>query len=125
VRRLLLDTHVVLWWLGDDQRLSEAARRAIAETTNDILVSAASVWEMAIKRSLGKLTAPAELLDVVAAQGFGWLPVRADHAGAVGSLPWQHRDPFDRLLVAQARVEGVPVVTSDPAFAAYGVGVLW
>jgi PIN domain nuclease of toxin-antitoxin system len=125
VSRLLADTHAILWWLGDDPALSAAARRAIADPANEVLVSAASVWEIAIKRALGKLTAPDDLPAVIEEEGFGWLGVSATHAWQVQALPPHHHDPFDRLIIAQAAVEGIPVVTSDPAFAAYPVGVRW
>jgi PIN domain nuclease of toxin-antitoxin system len=125
VSRLLVDTHAVLWWLSDDARLSPAAREAIAEPANEPLVSAASIWEIAIKRSLGKLSAPDDLVAHVVNEGFAWLAVKAEHAWEVRTLLPHHRDPFDRMLVAQALVEGVPVVTSDERFARYGVSVRW
>ena len=123
--RLLVDTHVLLWWLRDDQRLSEWTRAAIADPRTEPLVSAASVWEIAIKRSLGKLEAPDDLLERIPEQGFGWLPVDAQHAWKVRALPLHHRDPFDRVLVAQALVEGLPVVTADARFGRYDVDVRW
>lgn len=92
---------------------------------DDALVSAASVWEIAIKRALGKLEAPDDLLEVVAGQGFEWLPVSPAHGWEVAALPHYHDDPFDRLLVAQALVESLPVVTGDERFDAYGVAVHW
>jgi len=125
VSRLLVDTHVLLWWLADDPALTDTARASIADPANEPLVSAASVWEIAIKRALGKLSAPDDLPDVIASEGFAWLPVEARHAWEVRALPFHHRDPFDRLLVAQARADSLPVVTGDPWFAAYGVGVRW
>jgi PIN domain nuclease of toxin-antitoxin system len=123
--RLLVDTHALLWWLTDDPALTPTARAAIAEPLDEPLVSAASVWEIAIKRALGKLDAPDGLPDEVTDAGFAWLPVAAQHAWAVRTLPLHHRDPFDRLLVAQALTEQVPIVTADPRFAQYGVGVVW
>ena len=123
--RLLVDTHALLWWLTDDPDLSAMAREALAEPANDVLVSAASVWEIAIKRALGKLEAPDDLPDHIAAQGFGWLPVAAEHAWRVRDLPPHHRDPFDRLLVAQALVEHMPIVSADPRLRAYGVDARW
>ena len=123
--RLLVDTHALLWWLADDPSLSPAAREAIADPTNDPLVSAASVWEIAIKRSLGKLTAPDDLPDRVADKGFAWLPISAQHAWRVRDLPKHHGDPFDRTLVAQAVIERLPFVTTDARFAEYGVDVRW
>jgi PIN domain nuclease of toxin-antitoxin system len=115
----------LLWWLIDDPSLSSAARAAIAARDNETLISTASVWEIAIKRSLGKLTAPEDLLDTVVAQGFAWLPISAKHAWEVTMLPRHHDDPFDRLLIAQARVEGISIVTGDRAFDAYNVAVRW
>jgi PIN domain nuclease of toxin-antitoxin system len=94
VSRLLVDTHALLWWLTDDPRLSEKAREALADPANDVLVSTASVWEIAIKRALGKLSAPDDLPDHIEAQGFSWLPVGAEHAWHVRELPPHHRDPF-------------------------------
>ena len=123
--RLLVDTHALLWWLTDDPALSPAARDAIADPVNEPFVSAASVWEIAIKRSLGKLDAPDDLLEIVSDEGFVFLAVTPWHAWRVAQLPRHHGDPFDRLLVAQALGEGVPVVTADPQFGAYGVGVMW
>ena len=123
--RLLIDTHVLLWWLGDDPALSERARAALAVPTTEPLVSAASAWEIAIKRSLGKLEAPDDLPEIISAEGFGWLPVSPGHAWRVRALPHHHGDPFARILVAQALVEGLPVVTADPHFGRYDVDVRW
>jgi PIN domain nuclease of toxin-antitoxin system len=125
VSRFLVDTHALLWWLDDAPALSASAREAIADPVSEPLVSTASVWEIAIKRSLGKLTAPAELLEEIVDAGFAWLPVDPEHAWAARELPFHHRDPFDRLLVAQALVERVSVVTRDVRFAAYGVKTRW
>lgn len=123
--RLLVDTHALLWWLTDDSALSPTAREALADPANDPLVSAASVWEIAIKRSLGKLTAPDDLPDRIAEQGFAWLLISVVHAWQVRDLPGHHRDPFDRLIVAQALIERLPVITSDARFNDYGVEVRW
>ena len=123
--RLLVDTHALLWWLTDDAALSTAAREAIADPANEPIVSTASVWEIAIKRSLGKLTAPDDLPARISAEGFEWLAVGAAHAWRVHGLPAHHRDPFDRLLVAQALTERLEIVTKDPWFAEYGVDVRW
>ncbi len=123
--RLLVDTHALLWWLTDDPALSLGARDAIADPVNDPLVSAASVWEIAIKRSLGKLTAPDDLPDRISDGGFGWLPISARHAWLVRDLPTHHRDPFDRLIVAQALIERLPIITSDSHVGEYGVEVRW
>jgi PIN domain nuclease of toxin-antitoxin system len=125
VSRLLLDTHAVLWWLTDDDALSPAARAAIADPGNEPLVSTATVWEIAIKRSLGELTAPDDLPAKIADEGFTWLAITAGHAWQVRDLPAHHRDPFDRLLVAQAVVERLPVVTADARLREYGIDVRW
>jgi len=121
--RLLLDTHAFLWWCGDDPRLGDVERQAIREGAN--FLSAASVWEMAIKQALGRLQLPEPASAAVARLGFGPLPIAFEHAEATVSLPPLHRDPFDRLLVAQARMEGLTLVTSDPLIRAYpGVAFL-
>jgi PIN domain nuclease of toxin-antitoxin system len=125
VSRLLVDTHALLWWLTDDPALSAAARAAVADPANEPLVSTACVWEIAIKRSLGKLTAPDDLPERIADAGFAWLPISAEHAWRVRDLPNHHRDPFDRVLVAQALIERVPVITGNPHFGEYGVEVRW
>jgi len=119
----LLDAHAFLWWLADDRRLSPAANIAIEG--GHCFVSAVTVWEIAIKRALGKLDAPADLLDAIEREGFDELLMTAAHGEAAGALPAHHRDPFDRMLVAQAKAERLTVVTVDPAFAAYGVPVVW
>jgi PIN domain nuclease of toxin-antitoxin system len=120
----LLDTHALLWWLFDDPRLGPAAREAMEDPANVVFVSAASVWEIAIKRALGKVSAPDDLSEQVEDAGFEPLPVGFDHAERVGALPLRHRDPFDRLLVAQALVEGATIVTVDRLIRAYGVATL-
>lgn len=124
--RLLLDTNVAVWLLlGDRERVSQPAVDAMEDETNEIAVSAASVWEIAIKRSLEKLSIEDRWARSLARLGFEPLPVTAVHAAAVESLPWHHRDPFDRLLVAQAAVDGRTLVSADPRLAAYEVDVLW
>jgi PIN domain nuclease of toxin-antitoxin system len=126
--KLLLDTHAFLWFVAGDERLSRAARRALENKTAELYLSAASVWEMAIKSELGRLTLPAPLEMYVAekvASGFRMLPVEWQHAAAVEKLPPHHRDPFDRLLVAQSLVENLSLVTGDTAFSPYGVKVVW
>lgn len=121
--RLLLDTHVVLWWLDDDKRLSAAARDEIV-VAEEVRVSAATVWEIAIKRALGRLEVPDDYLEHVERTRFRPLPIGFEHAEAAGSLPRHHDDPFDRMLVAQARVERLTLVTADRRLGDYGVAVL-
>lgn len=119
---LLLDTHALLWWLADDAKLGAEARNAIAES--EVLVSSASVWEIAIKRKLGKLVAPDDLLAQLDRQRFVQLPLSPAEAWVAGHLDPHHSDPFDRAMVAQALVHSLRVVTRDSTFAAYGVDVL-
>ena len=127
--KLLLDTHAVLWFLGGSDRLSEPARHAIEDLANTRLFSAAGAWEAAIKVSLGKpsLSAPFEQLipRQLDANAIELLPIEPRHMVAVMSLPFHHRDPFDRMLVAQASVEGAVLVGADPALDAYGLRRIW
>ena len=127
--RLLLDTHAFLWWLTDSPRLSEPARQAIADETNDILVSAASAWEITTKHRLGRLpNAEAVASDVagtIARQGFHELPIIVEDAARAGSLPGPHRDPFDRMLIAQALSGNLDLVSNESLFDRYGVRRLW
>jgi len=123
--RLLLDTHVALWWVSDDERVSEAAARHMTDDTNQLLLSAAVVWEIAVKRSLGKLAVTDEYLPLLLDAGVRPLPINLEHAAGVEQLPWHHRDPFDRLLVAQAGIEGAAIMSRDDALAAYDVPVIW
>lgn len=123
--RLLLDTHVFLWWCAGDPRLTEVERQAIRDGANDVFLSAASVWEMAIKQTLGRLQVPEPASAAVARLGIERLPVAFEHAEATVLLPPLHRDPFDRLLVAQAKIEGLTLVTRDPLIRSYpGVAFL-
>ena len=122
--KLLLDTHVLLWWLDDPARLRPQARVAIEEPDNLVLVSAAVAWEMSIKHAAGKLHCPDDLESVMAQNSFRSLPVSIRHALDAGALPAHHTDPFDRLLVAQARADGLTLVTRDPALPAYEVAIL-
>ncbi|MBA3889069.1 MAG: type II toxin-antitoxin system VapC family toxin [Gemmatimonadaceae bacterium] len=124
-RRLLLDTHTWLWWQSRDRRLGRAARRLVS-SADDVRFSAASAWEIAIKSAIGKLEVPAgsSISRELELDGFTQLPVTIAHADAVRQLPPLHRDPFDRMLVAQALVEGLTIVTADEALRAYGVAVV-
>ena len=120
--RLLLDTHVLLWATATPEQLSERLRHALAVPSNTVFVSAASVWEIAIKRALGRIVFPLEELDsVLARAGFEELSMTAAHAVAAGGLPRHHADPFDRMLIAQAQVEDLTLVSEDAAFGAYDV----
>jgi PIN domain nuclease of toxin-antitoxin system len=127
--RLLLDTHVLLWWWTNDHRLSRAARAAILDEANDILVSAASAWETSTKARLGKLVGIPEVLprfaELVAADGFQPLPITQAHALKAGSYMVPHRDPFDRMLAAQSELESVVLVTRDAEFRPFPVTTLW
>ena len=121
MQRLLLDTHVLLKALADDPGLAPATRSAITDSANEVFVSAVSVWEIAIKRSLGKLRAPDGMASLIEESGFLELVVTSFHAEQAGGLPMHHRDPFDRMLVAQAQAEGLSIVTVDSRISLYGV----
>ena len=127
--RLLLDTHAFLWWLAGSDRLSDPARRAVEDEANDILVSAASAWEIATKYRLGRLPGASEVaLDIpgaIADQGFEELEITVDDAGRAGALPGSHRDPFDRMLIAQALARNLALVSSESLFDSYRVRRLW
>lgn len=127
--RLLLDTHALLWWLDGDRRLSMKARRAIANQSNTILVSAASAWEITTKARLGKLAGAADVAADVAAcvdsQGFLALDITLLHAQRAGRLPGEHRDPFDRMLIAQSQMEDVALVSDDEIFDTFDVRRFW
>lgn len=127
--RLLLDTHAFLWWLAGDERLSVGAREAIGEEQDSIFVSAASVWEITTKHRLGKLPGASaivgDLVGVIESQGFFGLPISVRHGLAAGALPGPHRDPFDRMLIAQAMLDELVLVSDERAFGAYGVRRLW
>ncbi|MGM0759902.1 MAG: type II toxin-antitoxin system VapC family toxin [Thermodesulfobacteriota bacterium] len=120
---LFLDTHVLLWWLDDSPTLLDTERNAIADPDNLIVVSAAVIWEMRIKQVLGKLEIPTNFYPVIKDQGFELLSVTADHAYAAGGLPIHHRDPFDRMIIAQARLEKLCIITRDNMFSKYDVSV--
>jgi PIN domain nuclease of toxin-antitoxin system len=127
--RALLDTHTLAWWLLDDRRLSEAALQVTADPENEIWVSAVSAFEAATKYRIGKWSDIRDLATsfeaAVLAEGFELLAISAQHASRGGLLEGVHRDPFDRLLAAQSLIEGIPIVTNDPAFAVFGAEVVW
>jgi len=127
--RALLDTHTFLWWLLDVPNLSVECRQILDDGANEILLSVVSGYELAYKAHVGRLTLPeapdAYVRSRLAANGFGALSIELSHALRAASLPVIHRDPFDRLLVAQAQLEGLPIMTADPAIAQYDVDVIW
>ena len=126
---LLLDTHALLWWLAGDAALSTAARAAIEDTGNNVFISAASAWEIATKVRIGKLPGAAsvavDLSNVLRAQGFVALPISLAHGQTAGALSGPHKDPFDRMLIAQAMLEDMALVSNEQQFDAYGVRRLW
>lgn len=121
---LLLDTHAAIWWLADDPQLSSTQRAAIQDKRNTVFISAVSVWEISIKSAIGKLTIDADYLGQLRSEGFLELPITCAHAQAVRVLPLHHRDPFDRLLVAQAGLEGMSLVSADESIAMYDITVV-
>jgi PIN domain nuclease of toxin-antitoxin system len=127
--RALLDTHALLWWLSADPALTKPASRVIADTRNSVLVSAASAWEIATKVRLGKLPTAVDLVADFVGQmdreGFLLLPVSVEHAIRGGILPGPHKDPFDRMLIAQAQAEHVPIISNERAFDVYGIRRIW
>lgn len=127
--KLLLDTHTLLWFIGGSSRLSSAARILIEDSENEKFVSIVSIWEIAVKVSIGKmsLSSPFDILfpHQLQINGFELLPVEVEHTSVVASLPFHHRDPFDRLLIAQSIIEDFAIVTADSAFADYTAKLLW
>ncbi len=123
--RLLLDTHALIWALEDSRKLSAKARRAIEDGRNEVLTSAVSAWEIAIKSAMGRLTVPSDLDEAVEHAGFTPLPLAFSTAQRLKELPEHHRDPFDRMLIAQALDEQVPIVTADRKMSLYRVAVFW
>lgn len=127
--RALLDTHTLLWWLSDDPALSRPARKIIADVKNTLVVSAASAWEIGTKVRLGKLPTAANLAADFAGylerEGFQMLPISVEHGIRAGLLPGSHRDPFDRMLIAQAQAENLPIVSNETAFDSYGLRRVW
>lgn len=122
--KVLLDTRILLWWLADDEHLPARAAVAIVDPETEVVVSAASAWEISIKQAAGRLDAPEDLLDAVVANDFGTLSVTLEHAMAAGRLPAHHADPFDRMLIAQAQIEGITLLTVDRRFSDYEVELL-
>jgi PIN domain nuclease of toxin-antitoxin system len=121
--KVLLDTHILLWWLDADPILSQEAIGVISNPENTIFVSAVSLWEIWLKQSLGKLRLPADFLQRLAAESFESLPLTAAQTAHVGQLAWVHRDPFDRMLVAQAQADDLVLLTADEVLAGYGTAV--
>jgi len=122
--RALLDTHVLLWWLADDSQLSAAHRTIITDSNNDVLVSAVTIAEIVIKASLGKLDAPGDIVTIVQQGGFTELALTSAHAEVLRDLPWAHRDPFDRMLIAQCVHEQIPLLTADARIREYSINTL-
>jgi PIN domain nuclease of toxin-antitoxin system len=123
--RLLLDANAFFWWVTDSPRLTQVACNAVGDNTNEILVGVGALWELGIKRSLGKLHFPFDFETVLRDEGFGVLHIGFAHLRALHALPQHHRDPFDRMLIAQAQAESIPIVTGDRNFTAYEVAILW
>jgi PIN domain nuclease of toxin-antitoxin system len=122
---LLIDTHTLLWWDGEPKLLGEAARTAMRDSNNAVFVSAVSVWEIAIKQKSGKLSFSGSPMAMIAQYGFLPLPISPEHAECAGGLPQHHTDPFDRMLIAQAQIEGMTLVTIDSKIRLYPVAQLW
>lgn len=122
--KLLLDTHALLWWLASPEDLAPLARKAIETPAHEVFISAASLWEMSIKQELGKLALPGNPVAVLESCGFAVLAMNAEHAWRAGTLPPHHKDPFDRMLVAQTEVEGMVLVTRDTTIPKYGIPIL-
>ena len=123
MQRFLLDTHTLLWWLADSKQLGKRCRAVISDQRNQIFVSAATTWEISIKMALGKLEAPQDIDSVVADEGFSKLPISLYHGQLAGHLPALHRDPFDRMLIAQAQAEGLILLTADENIGQYQLRV--
>lgn len=124
MKRLLLDTHTLLWWLSDNSALGIRSREAIMEPRNEVYVSAATTWEISIRRMIGKLDAPNDMDSIVEDEGMLKLPITLFHGEQAGALPEIHKDPFDRMLIAQAQAEGLIVVTADKIFQQYKIRLM-
>lgn len=127
--KLLLDTHALLWWWAADSRMAEPARQAVADETNEIFVSAASIWEIATKHRIGKLPEAPRLLPGIdrhiRRSRFAELPISFAHAELAGRMESEHRDPFDRMLIAQAKLEAMTMISSDRIFSSFDVPIVW
>lgn len=121
---LLLDTHIVLWWLSDSEKLSKKSRSILSDVDNFIFVSVATGWEIAIKKSIGKLTAPDDFSKALQVNGFQSISITLEHAELAGSLPHHHDDPFDRMIIAQSKIENLTVLTHDKHFKLYDIELL-
>lgn len=122
--RLLIDSYAFLWWSESSTQLGIAAWQAIAHPANDVLISIAALWEIVIKTSSGKLTLPADIETMVLNQGFSIFPINFDHLRRIEGMPRIHNDPFDRMMIAQARAEGIPIATANRRFPGYGVQIV-
>ncbi len=121
MKRVLLDTHTFLWWLADNTRLGPKTKEIISDPRNEVFVSAATTWEISIKRSIGKLQAPEDMDNIAEEEGFIPLPISLFHGDQAGQLPDHHKDPFDRMLIAQAQAEGLVIITCDEKFPPYNI----
>jgi PIN domain nuclease of toxin-antitoxin system len=122
--KILVDTHILLWWLQDDPKLSTRGKRELGDGENELYISCVSLWEMSIKRALGKLHVPDILMQVVANNNIGIIPVDVEHVASFANVPPLHSDPFDRMLVAQAITEGLTIMTHDKQITNYSVPCL-
>jgi len=125
---LLLDTHAILWFLNGDKKISERVKKVLSSPSNDKFISIVSLWEIAIKISLGKLsikTSLSDLFRIIEEQGFHFLPLTPEHIICVATLPMSHRDPFDRIIISQAITEELTILTRDENFSGYGVKIIW
>ena len=122
--RVLLDTHILLWWLAADPALPQRAAEVISDADTTVVISAATAWEIAIKKAVGRLEAPDDLLDALEANDFESIAITTIHALAAGQLPPHHSDPFDRMLIAQSRIEGITLVSTDRRLSDYDVELL-
>lgn len=124
MKRILLDTHALLWWLNGDLQLGKVAIGIISDPDNDVYISAATTWEIAIKKNKGLLVAPDNIDSIIEQEGFTKLPISLYHGESAGSLPLYHRDPFDRMLIAQAQAHGLQLMTADNEFSKYGISLI-